>query len=363
MAALTLTFDDGTRLTIDGPSVTLARAGAEPIAHAFANVDVAAVVFEANATALEARQPHAAHVACDPALPGVLADLGYDDDRTFVRIVEGALVAAHVYDGDPVGYWDGLRPQVLAAPPFGAFVPDDAPHEVLGLHALRRLLAHPAFPACPRFGIEAWGRYIDPLLDRLEASGRASVLTHLFLFDPWSTEERRPTARVRPLGEELPALRMLSMPLWSWPLWSDAPFANVERLALGGGTPLQGYADAFPVVPPLFDVLDDVVRKAPALRHLAFRTRAWTAADLARLAAHPVLAQLTTLELFNVHHALDHEALLAARPHLAHLGQLVIGRHLVPAETLARYADWPAVTLASFDRRELVEYDRRWGET
>jgi hypothetical protein len=235
MTAFTLSFADGTTLSIDGPSVTLARPGDEAaLVQQFESISVAMVAFEANAEAFE-RLGDRGRASCPDELPGALADLVDDDDRTWIRVDGERLAAVNVYDSDPVGYFDGLRPCVVEAPFFGAFVPDDAAYEVLGLHALRRLLAHPKMSTCPRFGIEVGGHYIDPLLDRLSESGHAEWLTNLSLYDPWDGNRGTPSARQRPLGAELPGLRTLYLPAWAWPLWSAESFARVDSLTHGAG--------------------------------------------------------------------------------------------------------------------------------
>lgn len=130
------------------------------------------------------------------------------------------------------------------------------------------------------------------------------------------------------------------------------PLRALDRLSLGpGGAP----------EPPLPALLDAVAAGAPALRHLALPHRHHDAASLEVLARHPLLARLEVLDLFTIHHRLDLDALWARRGAFGHLTALLVGSHLAPPEP--RFAAWPAVQPAAFDRRELRVYDRAWAES
>jgi hypothetical protein len=354
MPSLTLRFATDDVIILDG--ATLESGGAR---RTYDETAVAMVAFEANAQARE-QAGLRGEPSCSDELPGILGDIGCDDDRSWIKIRDGRLVAVHLYDADPVGYWDGLRGSVQAAAPLDRFTPATAPFETLGVHALRRLLAHPATATCPRFGCALWGPYIDPLLDRLLAAGRGAWLSHLWLYDPWNSNKGELNARPRPLGTQFPSLRMLYAPYWSWPMWSGAPLPGLTRLTLGHGPEWIAAGKGAPPLPPLAQVLDEIAARAPRLAALSLPHRRWDEAGLHTLTRHPLLASLQILELYNVHHDLDYEALLAARPRLSHLSRLILGSHLVPQTTMARFADWPAVTFAAHDRRELVEFDREW---
>jgi hypothetical protein len=360
MTAFALHFSNGTTLAIDGGTVRATEATGATTSATFESPAVAMVAFEAEAQTLE-RQRHDARGECSEDLPGALADLGCDDDRTWIVVQGGRLKGVHVYEADPVSC-ENLQGEASHAAPWRSFDPETAPGEVLGVHALRRLLAHPATAQCPRFGIEAWGPYIEPLLERLSSAGRAHWLTHLWLHDPWDGNRGALSTKARALGSDFPNLRVLYVPLWTWPLWCEADMRRLDRLTLGHGPQWVSHGKQWPAVPPLGEILDGVARRTPALRQLAVRSRVWNRDEIELLAAHPLLQRLATLELFNVHHAFDHEAFLRSRPRFEHLSGIVLGSHLLPQETVARFADWPAVKLASWDRRELRAYDAAWDE-
>jgi hypothetical protein len=279
-------------------------------------------------------------------------------------VVEGErLQAVHVYEADPVSC-EHLRGTAWHAPAWRHFDPhrewDDLPPAWLGLHALRRLAAHPATRACGRLGIEAWGPYVDPLLDFAAAAGLGDRVTHLDQRGAWDARAGALRVRPRRLGDEFPNLRALSAASWGFGSWSAVPLGRLDRLRLiadWGDT----WRSSIPVPgPPLAEILDRVADRAPFLRQLAIPAYRWDPSALDVLTRHPLLARLVTLELFNIHHPFDFEALLDARPRLAHLETVVLGSHLVPQEVLQRFADWPAVQFASHDRRELRAYDAAW---
>ncbi|MFG1877702.1 hypothetical protein ACGFIV_22900 [Sphaerisporangium sp. NPDC049003] len=94
----------------------------------------------------------------------------------------------------------------------------------------------------------------------------------------------------------------------------------------------------------------------PALRHLAL----WeTHVDIATLSRSPVVARLATLDLWKVNHPgpFGFPALLGHRRHLAHLERIVVPGHGIPAGTAGRFGDWPQVTFAGHNRREVLALD------
>src|SRR5262249_1396639 len=155
------------------------------------------------------------------------------------------------------------------------------------------------------FGIEAWGPYIDPLLNRLSDAGRGDRLTHLWLRDPWNGHRGALHTKARALGSVFPNLRMLHGPLWSLPLWCEAQMVRLDRLTLGPGPIWVSYGTPSPTEPPLVEILDSVACKVPALQQLSIRHRVWDAGAIDLLTAHPIVSRLATLDLFNVHHAFD----------------------------------------------------------
>jgi hypothetical protein len=360
MSAFVLRAEDGTTLAIEGATLTTSRGKGETTQRTFDSAAIAMVAFEAIAHALEASGVPT-WGECSAELPGILADLGSDDDRTWIVVRNGEVVAAHIYEADPVSC-DNLRGEVQGAQPWERFDPDTARPDMLGIHALRRLSAHPAAARCRRLGVETWGPYAEPLLARLCAEGLAPRLTHLWISDPWDRERAAPSMTPRAIGAVFPALRMLDIPSWSWSLWSGVPMTRLDRLTLGASSSWIARPGTGPNLPPIEEVLDGVGRDATALRQLAWRHQRWESDVLDRLTAHPLLRRLDTLDLFNVHHSFDHEAFLRLRPRIEHLSTIVLGSHLVPEKTLERYRDWPAVRFGSWNRVELGDFDTAWSE-
>ena len=347
--------DQQVELGITAPRVTRSDLGAAT----YPDRDVAVVVFEANLQALLS-DGFAIERTVTRDLRAAIRPLEDGEDRTFVTWDGGEVVRAHVYEADPVTVFDGLLPRVEDAQPFGGFDPAAADAAVLAVHAVRALAAH-GIAACPRFGVEVSG----PWVDRVLAMPRSLAvrLTHLWLCEPWNGSTGEAYLGPRPLGATFPGLLAFYTPQWAWLRWSKAKFPVLDRLTLGRGPHLIARKKASPPEPPLRDILDRIERSAPAIRHLALQHQHRDAGAIEVIARHPVLRRLSMLDLFGVHHQFAFEALLARRSAFAHLDAIVLGAHLVPQETLAAFEDWPEVVFASWDRREVRAYDDAWAES
>ncbi|MFI9825923.1 hypothetical protein ACIHFC_37110 [Streptomyces sp. NPDC052013] len=281
----------------------------------------------------EAEQAAIEQVTAQVALYDVL------DDHLFL-VPDGPTWHAYIDGHDVVSLIDGLATCPGLTPGRLGFDPQREPWriDVLGRHRLRTLLADGRMSRLRSLRIRTWGgtAHLDPVLRAHDATDR---LSHLCLWTQRSDLDEAPIAGRYPAlrALECDADQLLGL------LRDGAP--RLHTLAVhAGGRSTQS----------LLDLL--AKRALPALRHLAL----WHArVDPAALACSPVVAQLATLDVWTVNDAtsFDFQALLQARPQLAHLQRIVVPGHLVPDATITQFRDWPQVTFTSFDRREVLALD------
>ncbi|MCC5575294.1 hypothetical protein IMZ11_06510 [Microtetraspora sp. AC03309] len=261
-------------------------------------------------------------------------------DDHLLLIPDGPAIHAYIDGHDVVSLVDGLATAKGMTPGRLGFDPRCDPWRIdlMGRHRLRSLLAGEHMSRLRSLRIRTWGgtAHLDPVLSSYSAGDR---LSHLCL---WSQRDDLVEA---PVAGRYPGLRALECPAW-----------QVARL-LRDGAPRLHTLVAFGThadTPSLLDMLADL--SLPALRHLAL----WeTDVDPTTLGASPVVARLATLDLWKVNDAprFDFSALLRHRRDLAHLERIVVPGHCVPSTTVSRFADWPQVTFAGYDRRELLALD------
>jgi hypothetical protein len=102
----------------------------------------------------------------------------------------------------------------------------------------------------------------------------------------------------------------------------------------------------------------DLCARAPKLRHLGLHA-ATRPEDLARLAAHPVMDRITSLEIFSTNDAarFPFDVLRSKRDAFAYLSRIWLAGHLVAPKVVAGLHDWPEVELVTWDRRETIALD------
>ncbi|MEU9884390.1 hypothetical protein [Sphaerisporangium sp. NPDC051011] len=259
-------------------------------------------------------------------------------DAQFLLVPDGPAVHAYVDADDLVSIVDGLATaKGMTAGRLG-FDPVREPWraDLVGPHLLRGLLATEHMSRLRSLRVRTWGgtARLDPVLRSFHAADR---LTHLCLVSQSDAVDA-------PVAGRYPGLRALECAAWEVPelLCDGAP--RLHTLVAYGTDPSR---------PPLLDALAGV--PLPALRHLAL----WeTLVDPATLTGSPVVARLATLDLWNsAGRRFDFSGLLRCREELAHLERIVVPWHDIPPGTRERFADWPQVTFASHDRREVQAHD------
>lgn len=262
------------------------------------------------------------------------------DDPPLV-LDDGAVAWAWVCDDDVVGLCDGY----LRDDDFARELPDLSPLErpwrinLTGRHALRGLLDLPAAARLGALHVMLFGD-VAPVESLLRArTGDTRLLTHLAL------RTQQPDVDVARLGRRFPALRALTCDASQLSAAVADGAAQLATLVVHGGSAAS---------------IDRVLALAaggalPALRHLAFPHAAAGRRALETLAASDTLARLETLDLFDVNgaRAFDFDALLRLRPRFAHLRRIVVPAHEVWHRE-ADFADWPEVTFANHDGREVA---------
>ncbi|WP_437491133.1 hypothetical protein WME75_15035 [Sorangium sp. So ce1014] len=264
-------------------------------------------------------------------LPGTFS---YERFLGFVR-------EACVADADAVALADVFEPPLLQVDPrelgFDPRVERPAPH-TYAVHALRRLLHHPAGRFLRRLRMEI-REEIEPILPVLVEHDRVNRVSHLTV-----------TSRGgRALGACFPELLSLACYARALDRWLAAPLPRLERLTLRWEP--AGLS-------AVLAALDST--RLPSLQHLALWDAPLDAKSAALVLEHPVIAQLTSLDLWSqiAPQRGIYEAVLARRGELDHLKRLVLAIHGAPAELVARFADWSAVVWADRSRAGLEEVDR-----
>ncbi|WP_437293156.1 hypothetical protein [Sorangium sp. So ce426] len=265
------------------------------------------------------------------ALPGTFS---YEHFLGFVR-------EATVADADAVALADGFESLLLRADPrdlgFDPRVEPPAPH-TYAIHALRRLLHHPAGRFIRRLRIEVHAE-LDPFVSFLMEHGRIDRVSHL------SVTSRAGGA----LGPSLPGLLALACYARALGGLTASPLPQLERVTVRWEA--AGLSSVLAALSP---------DRLPALQHLALWDAPLDAKSTSALLDEPILAQIGSLDLWSqiTPRRGMYEALLARRRDLAHLERLVLARHGAPADLVAQFADWPAVIWTDRTRAGLEEADR-----
>ncbi|WP_327046394.1 hypothetical protein OG320_00320 [Microbispora sp. NBC_01189] len=273
------------------------------------------------------------------AIDSQVSFYGLLDDHLLL-IPDGPAIHAYVDGHDVVSLVDGLATAKGMTPGRLGFDPGREPWRIdlMGRHRLRSLLAGEHMSRLRSLRVRTWGgtAQLDPVLSSYSAGDR---LSHLCL------PSQRDDLAEAPVAGRYPGLRALECPAWQ--------VAGLLRDGAPRLRTLVAYGDDART-PSLLDLLAGL--SLPALRHLAL----WEAhVDPTTLGASPVVARLATLDLWKVNdaHRFDFSALLRQRRDLAHLERIVVPGHCVPSATVGRFADWPQVTFAGHDRRELLALD------
>ncbi|WP_437737076.1 hypothetical protein [Sorangium sp. So ce1335] len=304
-------------------------------------IEIAATRIEADSPELNEReekllQAHGARLfgALDDvrrALPGTFS---YERFLGFVR-------DACVADADAAALADVFEPPLLQVDPrelgFDPRVERPAPH-TYAVHALRRLLCHPAGRFLRRLRMEI-REEIEPILSFLVEHGRVDRVSHLAV-----------TSRAgRALGACFPELHALACYARGLDRWLAAPLPRLLHLTVR-------WEPA--TLSSVLAALD--ATRLPSLQHVALWDTPLDAKSTALVLDHPVIARLTRLDLWSqiAPQRGMYEAVLLRRRELQHLERLVLALHGAPAELVARFADWPAVVWADRSRSGLEEADR-----
>jgi hypothetical protein len=180
----------------------------------------------------------------------------------------------------------------------------------------------------------------------LREVGAAPLVSHLEL----RTQKTDETPV--PIGAAFPSLRGLS-----------CRADEVARLLSRGAPELRALIVRGGVWEPH---VVDLAARLPKLGHLGLFHATTKEANLARLASHPVMDRITSLEIFSTNHAsqFPFDALLERRDAFAYLQHIYLAAHLVPEDVRRRFEDWPEVELVTWDRRETMALDFQttgWG--
>lgn len=265
------------------------------------------------------------------ALPGTFS---YERALGFVR-------EASIADADATALADGFEPPLLRAGPdalgFDPRAERPAPH-TYAVHALRRLLRHPAgrFLRGLRLEINA---ELDPFLPLLMERDRIDRVSHLTVA----------SQAVRALGPLFPRLRSLACYARSLDPCTAVPLPQLERVTVRWEA-----ATLSSVLAALSPT------RLPALQHLSLWDAPLDARSTAALLDAPIITQLKSVDLWSqvAPRRGMYEALLEKRRELAHLQRLVLPLHGAPADLVAQFTDWQAIVWADRSRASLEEADR-----
>ncbi|WP_214109764.1 hypothetical protein [Acrocarpospora catenulata] len=256
-------------------------------------------------------------------------------DEHLLLVPDGPAVHAYVEGHDVVSIVDGLATAKGMSPSRLGFDARREPWraDLMGRHRLRSLLASGHMSRLRSLRVRTWSGtgHLDPVLREYSAADR---LTHLCL---WT---QRDDVAEAPVAGRYPGLRAL-----------ECQAGEVAGLLRDGAPRLRTLVTYGAGSDGLLAGLS-----LPALRHLAL----WeTEVDPAELSGSPIVGQLATLDLWKVNGAdrFDFSGLLRHRGDLAHLEQIIVPGHGIPAGTPARFEDWPEVVFAGFDRRETLALD------
>lgn len=344
-------------LTIEDKKVALELSSSEKYSVTYKSNSTAALVFENNLKSFE-QKGYQIEGSCEDTLPGIFT-IFEEDDRSWISFKDNQLNKVCIYDADTVGIWDGLYPDLQEAKQLGDFNPKNADPELFGTHCIRRFIAHPASAQCQEFALQL-SINLEKNLNLIASSKRADRLTHLEIYDFWNSKS--PHAQPRKLGSEFPQLKRLTIPSGAIDTFMSGVFPNLERLTIKNSQPEKEKAP--PLLEPheIEEMFNKIIKSAPALKHFTLQSYDFPKATLEKIAHHPLLQQLQTLDLTGTYNQFDYYALLELEPYFKHLQNIIVTTPLTDKKIIPAFTHWPEVLFASYDRREpaIKKIDEQW---